>query len=148
MSFATPVTIAGATVQSGVGSVSGFTVTGSQATANLTGVANVQHLVVRLTNINDGVHTNNIDIPMDILIGDTNADHFVDAIDTAQTKSKAGQAINTTNFREDVNVDGFIDAIDTALVKSKSGTALSATAPAPGKDARRLEPGKSRDSGR
>ena len=131
MSFATPVTIAGAAVQSGVGTVSGFTVSGSQATANLTGVANVQHLVVRLTNVNDGVNTSNVDIPMDILIGDTNADHFVDAIDTAQTKSKSGQAVDATNFREDVNVDGFIDAIDTALVKSKSGTALSTTALAP-----------------
>jgi predicted outer membrane repeat protein len=124
MSFATPVTIASAAVQSGVGSVNTFTVTGSQATVNLTGVANAQHLLVRLTNVNDGVHTNNVDIPMDILIGDTNADHFVDAVDVSQTKSKSGQAVDATNFREDVNIDGFLDAVDTALVKSKSGTAL------------------------
>lgn len=126
MSFATPITLTGVTVQSGVGTVSNFTASGSQVTANLTGVANAQHLVVRLANVNDGVHTNNADIPMDLLIGDTNADHFVDAIDTAQTKSKSGQAINATNFREDVNNDGFIDAIDVALVKSKSGTSLTA----------------------
>ena len=148
MTFATPVTVAGAAVQSGVGSVSGFTVTGAQATANLTGVANAQHLVVRLTNINDGVHSNNIDIPMDILIGDTNADHFVDAIDTAQTKSKAGQALSAANFREDVNGDGVIDAIDTSLVKSKAGTALPATSSDPGKGARRLDLDKSRDLNR
>lgn len=126
MSFATPVTLTGASVQSGVGTVSGFTPSGSQVTVNLTGVANAQQLVVRLANVNDGVTTNNVDIPMDVLAGDTNADHFVDAIDTAQTKSKSGQAINSTNFREDVNVDGFLDAIDVALVKSKAGTALTA----------------------
>jgi len=128
MSFATPITLTGVTVQSGVGSVSNFTASGSQLTVNLTGVANAQHVVVRLSNVNDGVQMNNADIPMDILIGDTNADHFVDAIDTAQTKSKSGQAIDATNFREDVNNDGFIDAIDVALVKSKSGTSLTAPA--------------------
>ena len=107
--------------------VSGFTVAGSQVTVNLTGVANAQRLIVRLTNVNDGVHTNNVDIPMDMLIGDTNADRFTDAVDTAQTKSKAGQAVNTTNFREDINTDGFLDAVDTAFVKSKAGTALPGT---------------------
>ena len=126
MSFATPVTIATAKVQSGTGSVGGFTVTGSQATVNLTGVTNAQHLLVRLTNVNDGVHTNDVDIPMDMLIGDTNADHFVDAVDVAQTKAKSGHAIDDTNFREDVNADGFLDAVDVALVKSKSGTTLPA----------------------
>jgi hypothetical protein len=145
MSFASPVTLTGVTVQSGVGTVSNFTASGSDLTVNLTGVANAQHLVVRLANVNDGVHTNNADIPMDFLLGDTNADHFVDAIDSAQTKSKSGQAIDATNFREDVNNDGFIDAIDVALVKSKSGTALPTANSNPGKGARRLLPGKSRD---
>ncbi len=131
MSFATPVTLTGASVQSGTGMVSGSTVSGSQVTVNLTGVTNAQRLIVRLTNVNDGVHTNNVDIPMDMLIGDTNADRFVDAVDTAQTKSKSGQALNATNFREDVNTDGFIDAVDTSFVKSKAGTALPGTMVSP-----------------
>jgi hypothetical protein len=66
---------------------------------------------------------------MGLLIGDTNADRFVDSLDTAQTKSEAGNGVNTSNFREDVNVDGFIDAIDVSLVKSKAGTVLSAALP-------------------
>jgi Dockerin type I domain len=61
---------------------------------------------------------------MSILVGDTNADRFIDAVDVSQTKSQSGNAITNSNFREDVNVDGFIDAIDVSLVKSKSGTAL------------------------
>jgi hypothetical protein len=61
---------------------------------------------------------------MGVLVGDTNADRFCDAVDTSQTKSQSGKPVTNANFREDVNVDGFIDAVDTALVKSKSGTSL------------------------
>lgn len=61
---------------------------------------------------------------MAVLLADTNADRFCDAVDVSQTKSQSGNAVANANFREDVNVDGFIDAVDTALVKSKSGTAL------------------------
>jgi hypothetical protein len=61
---------------------------------------------------------------MDVLVGDTNADHFADAVDVSQTKSQSGNAVTGSNFREDVNVDGFVDAVDVSLVKSKSGTAL------------------------
>lgn len=89
---------------------------------------------------------------MSILIGDTNTDTFVDAIDAAQTKSKSGQAINSTNFREDVNADGFLDAIDVAFVKSKSGTTLPGTSaapldqPPPASRARRSREGSSLES--
>ena len=61
---------------------------------------------------------------MDVLIGDTNADRFVDSADIAQTKSQSGHAVTNSNFREDVNEDGFLDSADIGLVKSKSGTAL------------------------
>jgi len=40
------------------------------------------------------------------------------------TKSQVGQAVTSSNFREDVNVNGTISATDVALVKSKVGTAL------------------------
>jgi len=58
------------------------------------------------------------------LIGDTNADAFVDSADIAQTKSQSGKGVTASNFREDVNADGFIDSADIGFVKSKSGTAL------------------------
>ena len=63
-------------------------------------------------------------VPVAFLIGDTNADGFVDSADIAQTKSQSGNAVTAVNFREDLNVDGFIDSADIAFVKSKSGTAL------------------------
>src|SRR4029077_1068745 len=98
---------------------------------NLTGVTNAQRLTVTLNNVLDTVGNNSASIaaPMGVLVGDTNADGFTDAVDVSQTKSQSGNAITNSNFREDVNVDGFIDAIDTSLVKSKSGTALPSQPP-------------------
>ncbi len=93
---------------------------------NLTGVSNAQRVTVALNGISDtaGNSASSLSATLAVLIGDTNADKFTDAIDTAQTKSQSGKPLTDDNFREDVNVDGFIDAIDTALVKSKSGTSL------------------------
>ena len=92
----------------------------------LTGVADAQVLGVDLANVSDtsGNVSATVSGLLPVLIGDTNRDHFTDAIDASQTKSQAGAAVTGANFREDVNVDGFIDAIDVSLVKSKSGTAL------------------------
>ena len=87
-----------------------------------------QTITVQLTGVADtNGNVGNFSATMGVLVGDTNADTFVDAIDTAQTKSQSGNAVTNSNFREDVNVDGFIDAIDVALVKSKSGTVLSSS---------------------
>ena len=91
-----------------------------------------QHITVQLTGVTDvNGATTTASATMGVLVGDTNSDTFVDAIDTSQTKSQAGHAVSTSNFREDVNVDGFIDAIDTSLVKSKSGTVLSSSSSKP-----------------
>jgi hypothetical protein len=98
----------------------------NQVTVNLTGVGNAQHVIVNLSNATDvgGAVLATVAGRMDVLVGDTNADRFTDAIDVSQTKSQSGHAVTNSNFREDVNADGFIDAIDVSLVKSKSGTAL------------------------
>ena len=81
---------------------------------------------VSVNNITDsaGDFSGSLSIPMKVLVGDTNADRFTDAIDVSQTKSQSGNAVTNSNFREDVNTDGFIDSIDVSLIKSKSGTAL------------------------
>jgi hypothetical protein len=52
ISFATPVTVGGASVTSGTGSVSSFSVSGSQVTVNLAGVTNAQRITVTLSNVN------------------------------------------------------------------------------------------------
>jgi len=125
--FSVPVTVTSANVtpgSGGTGSVQSFTVNNSEVTVNLTNVSNAQTLSVNLVGVTGGPNSGNVSIPMGVLVGDTNADRFCDAVDVSQTKSQSGNAVGLTNFREDVNVDGFIDAVDTSLVKSKSGTAL------------------------
>ena len=61
---------------------------------------------------------------MGVLFGDTTGDGFVNSADISQTKSQSGNAVTSSNFREDINTDGFINSADISFVKSKSGTAL------------------------
>ena len=118
----------GASVSSGTGAVRSSSIGSDphQYIVNLTGVTNAQNIGVSLTNVRDvvGDFSSIVSVSLGILIGDTNADRFTDAIDVSQTKSQSGNPVTSSNFREDVNVDGFIDAIDASLVKSKSGTSL------------------------
>jgi hypothetical protein len=77
-----------------------------------------------LSGVDDGTNTGDVGIRMAVLVGDTNADGFVNSGDIAQTKSQSGIAVTNSNFREDLTVDGTINSGDIGLVKSKSGTAL------------------------
>jgi len=122
--FANPVTVGSAGVTSGTGSVSSFSVSGSQVTVNLTGVTNIQRITVTLFNVNDGTHMGNVPVSMGVLVGDVNGNAAVNASDVGLTKSQVGVPVSGSNFREDVNANGTISATDVALVKSKVGTAL------------------------
>src|SRR5438552_2183570 len=124
INFATPVTVEGASVTSGTGSVSSFSVSGSQVTVNLTGVTNVQRITVTLFNVNDGTHMGNVAVSMGVLVGDVNGNAVVNASDVSLTKSQVGQAVSGSNFREDVNANGVINSVDVAQVKANVGTAL------------------------
>jgi Dockerin type I domain len=121
--------VGGANVTGGTGSISGANLDPGDPhryIVDLNAVANAQVISVSLTDVTDseGNFSNSVLASMGVLIGDTNADRFTDAIDVSQTKSQSGNSVSNSNFREDVNADGFIDAIDASLVKSKSGTAL------------------------
>jgi hypothetical protein len=124
INFATSVTVGGASVTSGTGSVSSFSVSGSQVTVNLTGVTNVQRITVTLHDVNDGTHMGDVPVSMGVLVGDVNGNAVVNASDVSLTKSQVGQAVSGSNFREDVNANGTISATDVAIVKSEVGTAL------------------------
>ena len=122
--FASPVTVGSASVSSGTGSVSSFSVSGSQVTANLIGVTNAQRITVTLFNVNDGTHMGNVSVSMGVLVGDVNGNAVVNASDVSLTKSQVGQAVSSSNFREDVNANGVINSVDVAQVKANVGTAL------------------------
>jgi len=123
VNFPSAVTIAGATVTSGTGTVGTATASGSQVTVTLTGVTNAQTITVTLNTVSDGTNTGDIPISMRVLVGDTNANGVVNASDVTQTKSRLGATIDATNFRSDINLSGTFTASDTALVKANLGTA-------------------------
>jgi hypothetical protein len=124
MDFATPMTASSASITNGVGTVNTASLNGPQVTANLTGVANGQQIVLTLFGLSDGVNTNNVSIPMGVLLGDVNSNGTVNSTDITQTKLQSGQAATNANFRQDVNVNGSINATDVSSVKLKSGTSL------------------------
>jgi hypothetical protein len=124
VNFATAVTVESVAVTSGTGSVSSFSVSGSQVTVNLTGVTNVQRITVTLHNVNDGTTTGDVPVSMGVLVGDVNGNALVNASDVSLTKSQVGQAVTGSNFREDVNANGLINSVDVAQVKANVGTAL------------------------
>lgn len=118
-----PATVGGASVSSGIGSASASAV-GSVITVNLTGVTDIQNLVVTLTNASNGSSTATFAIPMGVLAGDTNGNRSVNVGDVAQTKGQSGVAVGPGNFRNDVNANGAINVGDIASVKAKSGSSL------------------------
>ncbi|MGI8956237.1 MAG: sialidase family protein [Chthoniobacterales bacterium] len=124
--FVGPVTLGSATVTAPLGgSVLNSSVAGNVVTVNLQGITNGQTVTVNLLGMTGAV-TGDLSVPMGVLAGDTTADSTVNSADIGQTKSKSGQVVDSTNFRNDVTVDGSLNSADIGLVKSKSGTALSA----------------------
>jgi PKD repeat protein len=121
--------VGGASVTSGTGSVSSSMIDSSDSHAyivNLTGVANAQKITVNLSNVlvSGGSNIASVPVTMSVLAADTTADGIVNSTDISQTKSKSGQVVGPSNFRNDVTFDGNLNSTDISLVKSKSGTGL------------------------
>jgi hypothetical protein len=123
VTFANPVTVGSASITSGTGSAT-YSVSGSQVTVNLTGVANAQRISISLGDVNDGTNMGCVSIPMSILVGDTGGNGTVNATDVSQTRLQSGSVVTAGNFREDVQVSGTVNATDVSSVRLHSGTAL------------------------
>ena len=95
-------------------------------TVNLTGVANAQTVAVNLSNVTDEFSQvlANTTVNASFLLGDTNGDRMVNAGDAVQTRNRAGQAVDETNFRSDVNLDAFLNSGDTLTVRGQSGNSV------------------------
>ncbi len=122
--FASNVSIQGAHVTSGAGTVKNYAVTGNQVLVNLTRVGNAQTIVLTMVGVNDGINRSDVQATMGVLIGDVTADGIVNSTDVNQVQSQLGQPVTTSNFRDDVKADGAIKHDDVNMVKSKSGTGL------------------------
>ncbi|MGI8821224.1 MAG: TIGR02597 family protein [Chthoniobacterales bacterium] len=124
VSFVSPVTLTGASVSSGTGSVSAVSGSGtSQLSFTLT-AANDQYVTVRLANVTDGVNTNDIAVTVGLLLGDVNQDKTVNGGDAIATKSRSGQTTDASNFKYDVNTDGTVSGGDSVVVRAQSGNSL------------------------
>jgi hypothetical protein len=108
------------------GSVAGTSLAGSTMTVNLTGVTNAQEVMVTVSGVTDsfGQTMPDVSVPVGFLAGDVNGDRVVNGADALQTRTRAGQSTDGTNFRYDVNVDGTVSAGDTLAVRGRSGTSL------------------------
>ena len=128
VTFAVPVTITGVNMvpgNGGTGSVSGTpTVSGNEVTVNLTNVSNAQKITVNLIGVNDGSNTENVSVPMGVLLGDTTADQSVSSTDVSDVKAQSGMAVTAATFRRDVLANGSVNATDVSTVKLASGTAI------------------------
>jgi hypothetical protein len=127
VTFANNVVSGNASVASGVGSVAGSpSFVGNTMTVNLTGVGNAQTIALSLSNVTDEFSQVLADTAMNasFLLGDTNGDRSVNAGDAIQTRNRAGQAVDSTNFRSDVNRDGFLNSGDTVVVRGQSGNSV------------------------
>ncbi len=125
VTFATPVTLGGATVSSGTGSVSSVMGDGTNTiTVNLTGVANAQYLTISLGCVSDGMLLGNVPVTLGVLVGDVNASGSVTGADVSLVKSQAGLAPDSTNFRADVIANGAINVSDISQVKATTGSSL------------------------
>ena len=126
VTFAKPVTVSGASLTTGTGSVGVPNVSpnGLEVTVNLTGVVNAQRITVTLSNVSDGTASGNIPVPMGVLIGDANGNGTVNSTDLSQVKFTTGQSVSTTNFRKDLNVSGTLSSSDVSTARIQSGTAL------------------------
>jgi hypothetical protein len=117
-----PITSGTAMVTAGTGTAGAPTFSGNTMTVPLTGVANAQTLTLTVNNVNGLLPSASVSIGF--LIGDTGGNGSVNAADIGQTKAQSGNAVTSSNFREDVNHDGTINASDVGLVKSRSGTSI------------------------
>jgi hypothetical protein len=115
----------------GTGAVSGVSFSGSEMIVQLTGVTDVQTIMLTAQNVgaSGGAVLPSVRVQIGFLAGDTNGDSTVNSGDAIQTRSRSGQTADATNFRSDVNVDTTINGGDTILVRSRSGNTLSSADP-------------------
>src|ERR1700738_1723454 len=129
VTFAAPVTLAGASVAVGQGSVSNSSTSGNQVTVDLSGVTNAQRIVIKLSSVSDGVSTNDVEIPMSVLLGDVNGDGYVLSGDYTAVRQHSAAAADGNTLKLDINADGVILSGDYTTVRGQSGMSLSWSAP-------------------
>jgi hypothetical protein len=126
VTFARAVSVGGVSVTSRDGlATASASASSAVVTIDLAQVANIQTAMITLLNVNDGLNTSNVAIPLRVLVGDATGNGSVTASDIGQVKAHSGQAVGPATFRSDVTANGgSITASDLGLVKAAAGTQL------------------------
>jgi len=114
-----------------VGTVSNTSVNGSQLVIDLSGVADAQSLIVTLTDVRhfSTAASGNYTLDLGVLLGDTNQDGEVNALDFNAIASNFG-GNGKDSSQGDLNVDGVVNTQDFMLLASAFNKSI--TIPAPG----------------
>ena len=130
VTFPTPVTVAGATVTPAAGKTAILARQpigdGNQITVDLRDVSNAQTINVNLIGVTDGTTTDDISVPMSVLVGDSASNGSVNSADITKVKSQIGRTTTASNFRDDVMANGQVNVTDLFVVESLTGTGISA----------------------
>ncbi len=123
LTFSAPVTFSTPTTDGGT--IASTTTAGNVVTVNLTGVPDQRTTTVSLPGTTSGGASATINVPLPVLIGDSNDDGLVNAGDAQQTKARSGQIATDEegprNFRSDLNCDGVINGGDAIIARANSG---------------------------
>jgi hypothetical protein len=121
--FDIPVTSGNVTVISGTATVGAITFSGNEMRADLSGVADVQNVVLHTENINGDGQPHG-DVPFGFLAGDVDGNRVVANPDFQSVSTHLG-GVTAANFRNDINADGKIrNNPDGKLVKQSKGNSL------------------------
>ncbi|HXX42937.1 MAG TPA: hypothetical protein VEI58_11820 [Chthoniobacterales bacterium] len=118
--FDAPVTSGSVTVTSGTATVGAITFSGNEMRAALTGVTDVQTVVLHTSNINGDGQAHG-DVSFSFLIGDIDGDRTVGTTDKNSLSANKGLPVTGANFRNDLNLSGVVDKPDQALFNANKG---------------------------
>ena len=125
--FTNNISVEKASVTTGRGSVTNFSVIGNHVIVTLTGVTNAQTIVVTLAGVSDGINTSHVQATMSVLVADVNASGLTDNGDAIVVRNLSGTVptqANTNAIRADVNCSGLVDNGDAIVIRNDSGNAL------------------------
>lgn len=120
--FDTVVTSGSASVVGGTGTAGAPSFNGNEMQVPLTGVTDAQIVTVRVSGVNGGGGSDDVDFGF--LIGDVDANRTVDRPDRMMIRANANQPPNISNFRGDINLNGIINGRDGAIVTANQGNSI------------------------
>ena len=126
VTFSNNIMSGNASIIEGTGNIVSAPIVNNTMTVNLINVDDIQKLTVKLANVTDTFAQVLPDttVSVNVLLGDTTGNKSVNASDISQTKTKDGEVVDASNFREDVTASGDINSSDVAAVKAHSGDSL------------------------